>query len=327
MNSITQRIKSVLPRPARPYRELQRLVQWYDSERSAPQILLFGDSVTERVSIMDKDKRNLGGFVEKEFENRYRLACLSHSAYHMKIYRALLEVLRSTRQKPGLVILPINVRSFSPQWDFEPSWQFEREIELIRNYVSDPFKVIPILAETVVPQTQYEEFDATEVSYPLTNSNRICQFRLIINGKPQTQEQFAYRKKQIFIFHYLHTLASEHPKLLHLLAIVRLLRELDINLLLYVTPINYQAGERYAGSEFTELLNKNTQVIRDALIPLESEMMKFFDLSTSLASDKFFTLDDATEHLNQYGRAELAVFISRMVFDKFRLHRSFVINE
>lgn len=315
--AIFQRIKSALSRRIRPYVELQRLVNWYDSERAAPQILLLGDSVMERVSKFDTDKRNLDRLVQKEFEGKYRLACLSHSAYHTKAYHSLLEVLRTTRQKPDLVILPINMRSFSPQWDFEPSWQFEQEIKLVNDYILSPSKTIPMLDKPVIASNLYEEFDAIEVNYPLTELNRICQFRLVINGKPQTQEQFRYRKEQIFIFHYLHSLSPKHPKLHSLLEAVRLLQELKINLLIYVTPINYQAGERYVAPVFTELLKKNIQVIQEAIFPFLGNTIIFSDLSASLSSNKFFNMDEATEHLNQHGRAELAALISHAMFENF----------
>ncbi|MBE0669800.1 MAG: SGNH/GDSL hydrolase family protein [Anaerolineales bacterium] len=309
----------MLPRRVHPYVELQRLVQWYGSEMPTPKILLLGDSVAERVSKSDTDKRNLGRFIEKEFEGKYKLACLSHSAYHTKIYYSLLEVLKITPQKPDLVIFPINMRSFSPQWDFEPSWQFEQEISLIGDYVLSLSKTIPILDKPVITSELYEVFDATEVCYPLTNFNRIGQFRLLINGKPQTQEQFFYRKEQIFIFHYLHSLSSQHPKLHSLLETIRLMQELKINLLIYITPINYQAGERYVGNEFVKLLKKNTQVIQDAIFPFLGNTINFSDFSISLSSDKFFNIDEATEHLNQRGRAELAALISHTVFEKSSL--------
>lgn len=224
----------------------------------------------------------------------------------MKIYHALLSLLDVTRRKPRLVVLPINIRSFSPQWDLEPSWQFDREIKLIDEYISSHKKHIPVINKLSSGSFDYERFDATTVKYPLTAFDTIGQFRLVINGKPRTEEQFRFRKKQIFIFHYLHKLSVAHPKIKALTQLVKKISAWDVRLLIYITPVNSQAGDRYVGDQFSELFKANIQVIHKILNPYLSSKMKLLDLSSVLPPDDFFNPGDPTEHLNENGRLFLA---------------------
>ncbi len=300
-HTVRNSAKSLLPRRSQRYQELARLVAQFDS-KSPPDILLLGDSVTERISRLDKDKRSLGDLVTAKFKEWHRLLCISHSAYHMEVYRALLDVLRTTQHKPSLVILPINMRSFSPQWHLEPSWQFDSELGLLEKYLSDSHRAIPFLDSIDTTSEQYEAFDATDVEYPCTSLDRIGQFRLVISAKPQTAEQFNFRKKQIFIFHYLHKLKTYHPRVRSLAQISRMLREMKIALLCYVTPLNYQAGNRFVGGMFSELVQKNVKVISQSLPSNLGRETQWLDLSMCLGSDQFFNHDDPTEHLNEHGR-------------------------
>ncbi|MEW6083518.1 MAG: hypothetical protein AB1607_02885 [Chloroflexota bacterium] len=319
-----RRLVLLMPRRPRPYPELARLRELFDSKGSSPQVLLLGDSVAERVSRFDKDRRSLGNLLAAEFKSTYRFVCISHSAYHLKIFEAFLETLRLMKHKPKLVILPVNMRSFSPQWDLEPSWQFDREIEALKEYASNSQRAIPALREMAVLPDQYERFDATEVQYPSTSFNRVGQFRLVINAKPQSKEQFNYRKKQIFIFHYLHKLSTTHTKLKSLIRIAKKMKSMNIGLLVYITPVNYQGGNRYVGNIFSSLLKKNVHVVRQILNPYLSREIRLIDLSQYLTSDQFFNIDEPTEHLNQHGRAKLASRIFNSAMEMMALKGSIV---
>ncbi|HNA89349.1 MAG TPA: hypothetical protein PK989_08590 [Anaerolineales bacterium] len=295
-----------------PYPELKKLVSAYNSHHAAPDILYFGDSVVERISWSDKDKRTLDVMVADRLNDRKRLLCVSHSAYHIKIYFYLLQILSCTRQKPHTVLLPVNIRSFSPQWDRNPNWQFEEEIVALEEYLKNSSE-IPRLPQKkeVLPFSEQEllmEFD-----FPFTSLKRLGEFQNIINDSPATEEEKAFRKKQIFIFHYLHPLSDSHPKLTLLPRIIDLCRSLNIHLLIYVTPVNYQAGERYIGKEFLNLLSANVNVVRQKVDSTYKEPPHYLDLSLALSSDAFFHADEASEHLNQHGRAQLAEIISNEI--------------
>jgi hypothetical protein len=255
--------------------------------------------------------------VQSNLAGEFELACITHSAYHMKIYYSMLATLQKMDRRPGLVVLPVNLRSFSPQWDFEPSWQFEEEIRALRNFAGIPQEQESSLG--ISPNgsgtgEQYERFDALAVDYPFSPFKRIGEFRLLISAKPATKMQADFRMQQIFVFHYLHPLLPDHPKVTFLKRIIALLKDMDIALLAYVTPVNYQGGERYLGEQFTTLLRANVQTIRGCFLPHpDAKNLCFLDLSELLTSDYFFHLDEPSEHLNERGRARLSQTIAENV--------------
>ncbi len=302
-------------RTPKPYPELAKLVANYDSRRAAPEILYLGDSVLERISWSDKDKRTLDRMVAARLADKMRLLCISHSAYHLKVYYHLLQILRFTGRKPRLVILPINMRSFSPQWDLNPAWQFEDEINALKKYVEAPGTEIPALPEKADKALPAQMERMVEVKYPFTELHYLGEFYDLIKSSPSTEDEKRYRKRHIYIFHYLYPLLPVNPKLLFLTKLIELLRELNINLLVYITPINYQGGNRYVGNDFSNLFQGNVGVVRDILFPfLERNTVRFLDISQSLSSEYFFNVDEATEHLNQHGREQVAKVIANEIF-------------
>jgi hypothetical protein len=291
---------------------LKKLLSGYNSRRKAPGILYLGDSVLERISWSDKDRRVLPVMVADRLGSRKLMMHISHSAYHLKVYYYLLRALEYTRQKPRLVILPINIRSFSPQWDLNPNWQFDDEIEALEKFLASPVHIptLPQKMETVMFTEQEKD---KELSFPFTSLRRLGEFQEVIQSSPITDEEKFFRKKQIFIFHYLHPLSESHPKLGFLPQIVKFCRSLGIGLLIYMTPVNYEGGERYIGRDFTRLLGANVNVINKLLNPFLADSVRFLDLSQACSSEYFFHADEASEHLNQHGRARLTEILANEV--------------
>jgi hypothetical protein len=203
------------------------------------------------------------------------------------------------------------MRSFSPQWDLNPAWQFNTEVDALKNYMET--REIPILP-AASPVSFSEKERNMILKYPFTELSSFEEFHNLIANDPSTDEEKIYRKKHIFIFHYLHPLVRTHPKLAYLTRIVELCRELDICLLLYITPINYMSGVRHVGSGFIDQMRANAAVIRQEVVSfLGNNSVHFLDLSEALLSDGFFHADESTEHLNQYGRMWLAEMIKNEI--------------
>lgn len=289
-----------------PYGEFENLYKTYHRERSSPEILYLGDSVIERIAHDDSDRRTLGDMVVDAARDIAKVRVISHSAYHPAIYEALLQTLSILNNRPKLVVLPINLRCFSPQWDLNPEWQFTEEINLLRDFVSKVPNTIPRKPRRTISRDMLNDFENLKVNYPLSSLNKIGHFRLIVNSSPASDVQRTFRLQQIFIYHYMFPLKSNHRKLLALTRILRLLRRLGIKHLLYFTPINYLAGQRFVGEHFREAIKEQTALISDALKPLVNSDVTIRDYSLSFDDAKFFHNDIANEHINDVGRIELA---------------------
>jgi hypothetical protein len=275
---------------------------------------MFGDSVMERISKYDQDQRDLGAMLRDRFNKNPATATLAHRAYNMQMFLLLLQALQRMQGRPRMVIVPVNLRSFSPQWFHNPQWQFPREILALNHYLRDPKKNILSISTGADAPPSLEEFDSLPVEYDSSNFYRVGHFRLIVQSSPETNEQRLFRWKQIFIFHYMFKLRPDHPLLNSLKEILELITKMEIIGVIYTTSINYAAGERHLGPEFHQRHLANMGVVSGAIRPyLASGRIKFMDWSRALDSSYFFHENEPTEHLNESGREILVDKLSTCI--------------
>lgn len=298
------------------YSELQMLLANYDGAAPAD-VLYFGDSVLLRVSRNDVEKSTLDQIFARKLAGKYGVLGIAHTAYHMLVYRELARVLQKTTHRPKVVVLPINLRSFSPQWDYHPSWQFLDEIAAARRYwlKSAPIYIFENDTE-IINTTLLRLYLATPVYYPETGLKTVGYFRNIIDTKPENEAQRTLRLQNIFRFHYMHELVASHRKIRALSDIIRLLNGLGVHVIAYVTPINWRAGEKYAGNMFVARVKSNVRLIKSKIdSACLGSMTTFADFSLLLDSDCFFGEDNSTEHLNEKGREILSDHLKELTPD------------
>ena len=328
-NRTTYRLKCVLAsawdglrRVTRPfrrkhfeaYRELIELIDLYSSLDRAAEVLLLGDSVVERISRYDGDQRTLDRILGELFTGQLRVGCISHTAYNLRIFEALLRALGQLPARPKLIILPINLRSFSPQWFHNPVWQLTHEMDSIEQFIAKGGKN-PML-ERESRSTYSLGWYFVPVKYPASDFTRLGQFLEVIyakpkRAKPKNEAARLQRKKQIFIFHYLHPLSPTHPLLGNLKRVIELSANLRVALLAYFTPLNYQAGQKIVGEAFLETVNANLALVQEVFASAAGkETKRLVDFSQLLSVEHFFHEEEASEHLNQEGRRILAEAIA-----------------
>ena len=290
-----------------PFPALASLIRHYDGSGNGPRILVFGDSVMQRVSRSDTDQRNLGEMIAAALGGEP--LALSYSAFHPGIYRHLSRVVAQLPNRPELVILPVNLRCFSPQWDRHPAWQFEKQIATIEEWLSTPDRPIPPIEDIRETPGFFDAYDAVEVDCALSDLRTIGAFRALVRSRPAIEDETAHRAREIFIFHYGHRLIPEHRRLRSLQEAIGCFNAAGCRVFVYATPINIDACERLAGPELRSTLRRNIAVLRSAI----GDTAYFQDWSEAFPGDAFFHEDLATEHLNQTGRTDLAVRIARQV--------------
>ncbi|MCU0534206.1 MAG: hypothetical protein MUD14_09960 [Hydrococcus sp. Prado102] len=294
------------------------MLEFFDRDNDSPQILIYGDSVMERISKYDGDTRTLSEAIAECLDKKLCMGCISHSGYHMGTFYQLSRLLKLLPQKPSTVVLPINMRSFSPQWDLHPLHQRVEHICTIQDYLNflDPDCASP--PSDIDRETSSASFLSTQVEYQLTPYQFIYEFENIIKSQASTQQENAFRRQQIFIYHYLYQLDKQHRKLQLLKKTLAILQSLNINIISYITPINYLAAKTYIGDRFLEYFKENLKSIYkifNEAIQSQTARIFFNDYSLLLDSNCFFHLDDPTEHLNEKGRKILAEMISELCLD------------
>jgi len=300
------------------YAALLNLNKYFNNFNQPPDILYLGDSVLKNVSYYDTDKRTINEMLEDDLPSFVSMASIYQSAYHPGVYYSLLKAIQAMKKKPKIILLPVNLRSFSPQWDLHPKYQFETEINALEKYSQiRNVNAIKLDCQTI-PPALFEEYDASPVLYPNTFLNRVGQFRLLVNSRAETEEQKKFRLAHVFIFHYMHTLLPTHRKLVLLHKILEIFQEIDVSALIYITPINYQAGNKYVGESFSKKIKLNVDTVLTVLGKcLTSSKFIFWDASMLLQSDSFVHNDIANEHLNQAGRSFLSSNVKTKIMELY----------
>jgi hypothetical protein len=290
----------------KPFPLLVELIEAFSRE-SPPDTLFFGDSVLERISNSDDDKRTLVDMLRTSVARDVHF--INRPAFNPTLGAALIGVIGRLR-RPKLLVVEINIRCFSPQWDQNPSWAFQQELAAIDGWLADPKQPLPAIEDVRTSAGFFEAFDGTPVNFELSKLTTAGQFRALAADRSHDSTLNRDRARELFIFHYTHRLNRSHRKLVDLVSIAERATQLGIDLLLYLTPINSLAGEQYVGSKFRNIHNHNIGVLREALGAAGKAVI---DLSTAFPRSAFFHPDLPTEHLNQAGRSLLVSALSPLI--------------
>jgi hypothetical protein len=266
-------------------------------------VLLFGSSVEQYSDSNDKDKRSISKMINS-LSNKYRVESISGGAYHMDMFIELSKYIVKKLSHPKLIMVPINMRTFSPEWDKRPEYQFEKEKKILNGFTIPEFieyayrKQIPSLFSKFHPITQ-EDFENTFVF----NGNRqVGKVKDFLIERKNITDLNKYIKDG-FVFHYMYSLEKEHRKLKSMIELARILSASHIKVLFYITPVDYSKGEFYFPGLFIKRLKNNVDLINLLLI---NEGIQVLDLSLSLNSNFFSYEARPNEHLNEKGRMYVA---------------------
>lgn len=303
--------------PPAEYRLLKEFVTAYSSNRP-PTLLAFGDSVFLRVASEDHPQESLADMLCLQFGDQ--IFQVSGSGYHSGIFERFSAVLATLPARPSTVIIPVNLRSFSPTWDLNPLYQFRAETDVLSSFIAGDlnYRLQNVDADS----------DSQNLSFVMAcgggRSVTLGDFLDITRTQPvPDSDEWVARLKCIFKYHYTCTLDQENRKLRSLVMAVKTLNDLGVAVYCYITPINYEAGIEYCGSSFAGKVCENISVLQHELetataITSLSGMFRLDDFAFKFGRDVFFTPHNSTEHLRLEGRQFLTqriVGICRSVSD------------
>ena len=274
-----------------------------------PDVLLFGDSVFERVAYQDGDRRPLGSMlVDRLTELGMRPHVLTHSSYTPYMYEAFLRLAERLGAHPRCIILSFNLRCCSLQWDASPLWQFTQDHAAVEAQIIDPSAaVVPLKPVFEHPRI----YDAVAFASPLSSRRTIGEFTAIARKKPKTAANVEARKRELLVFHYGVPIRREHRNLSSLTAAVRAAVDLRAKTLVYLTPINLPLIRRIGGPGFVDIIRANSTLVRDAVhAGAGSSEVIWRDWLAAMPSTSFFHEQELTEHLCTEGRQRLTDLVS-----------------
>jgi len=276
--------------------ELQTLKKALKSNKD---VILFGSSVNRHTSSNDTDKRSIAEMLDKLL-TKQNVVGISHGAYQADIYLEFVKyIAKQKRDEKPIIIIPINLRYFSPEWDLRPSYQFAKEKCLLNGY---PFWA----------NFKYREIKETEFhNFLVYNPNgRIEKVKDYLYISTKELDKLSEMRKG-FIFRYMQPLKANHRKLKSLLKICEIGKETDLKIVMYITPIDYTYAEQLKIQGFRQHLYDSVNTIKSTLASCEIELI---DLSMVLNSSYFDYNQRPNEHLNMSGRREVAKALKSAIY-------------
>lgn len=274
------------------------------------EVIYFGDSTLRSYAPTDRAPTGIPELLQELVPGR-SIRAVDHSAYHLGLYRAFCEYVRRAGAAPKAVIIPINLGWLSAAWVERPEHRFAKESVIldyrtryydsrVRRALLQPllvFKAFQLRPEPSSVEAEPHEWVAMWPD-PEAGSAREVRRRL---GR------------------YLYSLDADHPRIKDLVGIVKAFAGSSTRLVFYLTPIDYETGERLVGEAFSRSMRAKGELVRRLMaeerVPL-SDLM--FSLSTSAFSWPGESGNEGgvlNEHLAERGRRYVAARLAERLRD------------
>jgi len=285
------------------------LLNNYLSEQK--QIIYLGDSVIFSGANGDIDHSSIASMVER-LSKEVTIGDYSSPAYNPWLYEGIMEYLSRQQYKPEAVILPVNLRSFSPLWEDNPMYQFEKErfyftsqVPLLYHF----YKPLAVMRAVNANTISWSEYYKIPVFYGDKGVGIVKDFDDEKKFASSTEEKI----REKYTASYMFNLKKDDRNLRAIERTLDLSTRAGIKVYLYVTPLDYVVGETYLGGDFPEQIQTNAKLVCDTV---KAKGFQCLDLSFGLSHENFSTPDYPVEHLGQEGRLYVAEQISKTFLKK-----------
>ena len=287
-------------------RDLPELNEFARLAREKKDVLFFGDSTAQTIGKKDDDRRYTVDMLSADIAP-LSIQGITHPGYQAEVYLEFIKRLNGFATPPKIIIVTVNMRSFSPSWDMNPHWQFDELKILLRAtgwkfYFYRWLKVLQFDFSTVSSQQM-------ESSGVFDGAVRMGAFRDFMMREGRKKQVKKINTRNTLLTAYMGYIRADQRQLVALKSIARLLPRSGITPIFYITPVDYQIGESFFPKRFRERLERNSAVIRGELAAQGATVL---DLTTALGTRAFAWRQVLypNEHLNQEGRS----FVARQLY-------------
>lgn len=271
-------------------------------------ILIFGDSVMSIISNSDVNKETLCDMLKNELGSKYTICTINKGGFHMGIFYCTLKAMIFLNRIPSTIVLPVNIRSFSQMWDFRDDIQHSELVRDVKEYLNtEGYHLGDIYG--IDEGVSYDEYLDCIGRYRGYGTEKNSKFIAWVSRKAKDEKEFFERYKYIFTWHYMYELSTENRKFKLMEEIIKLVKNNNIKLLAYATPVNYLAGQKYVGNSFTANYKLNSKMVEECFNKYTSSLIHYWDYSFLFTSEYFLHENATAEHLNEKGRSILCKII------------------
>jgi hypothetical protein len=266
-------------------------------------IIYFADSILKSHS---KCENKILGIDDIVRNNGLNIKNINQGAYSPIVYQNYIKNIK----KQSTVIIPINMRSFSEEWFNKPSYQFFNKRMASSILAMDFISLYQLFIESFKYDKQiYNDTDIIRngndlgTIYSIAYSTKINE-DLYCNDKTfYTNDKYIKKLLIKYKYHYMYKLTLNHKMFKYLKNIISFSRENNINLLFYITPINFEYGEIIVDKNFNIIVNNN---INTLIKFFKDNNALYLDLSKKVDGKNFNDHQYVCEHLDYTGREIVA---------------------
>lgn len=248
-------------------------------------ILVMGDCEFSKISLSDVDIRNLGEMLKAECGNKQTKVLAMHGMglrAHYNIFKAQI----ARGMKPQVLVIMINLDTLTGKQHLLPRAQHSELLQMIYD-LSD---------------NNDEEFcQYLELSNERSKNLQV-EFLTINRGIDQLTSN-NIKAKNYFRLNYMYDLKEDTEGIIYLKKILYDARQLGVEVISFIPPVNYLFAEKLIGEDFTNSYKKNVEKIKKVV---KEANAKLLDMSFCLSSDMFAEPDTPDETANEFGRKKLA---------------------
>ena len=236
---------------------------------------------------------------------------VSYAGYHLGLFEAFIDDIKSYQHKPKYIIIPINMKLFSLPWVTFPHAQFDQEINIIRNSQQNSailtlwtriYYLFSLNLEAV--QKENEKWGNELIYYDgkVIGTAKDCVYTFV-SKDAKNKADLNYKIENEFICRYLYSLNLTNRRLRSLDTLIRTCKNSGITPIIYITPLNYDIGLHYQGNNSKERIEEN---INKVLSIGEKHHITIVNMAFDLHTKDFSAAYDPNAHLKQQGRFHIA---------------------
>jgi len=279
-------------------------------------VLYLGDSTL----LMPFGEVTTGEILQELLPDR-RVGQVAHPAYGLDLFYDYAAYVDRHGGWSTTLVLPINLRSFSPAWDMRPAFQFEKESRILAlglpwaRLFLRPLEVFGFFR----PSISQRDFLDTPVYDGDVRVGKVRDFETMTAYEILHEDaENAYREvkledqetaQAVLTYHYMFNLEPDHRKLDSMVAVAELAAKHGVNVIFYITPVNVEQGERFLGRAFSERFADNLRVVQSTLDTVSSDNVTLLNLAFDLPAYDFTDLEHLTETGKEYVAEQIAVAI------------------
>lgn len=273
-------------------------------------IIYFSDSIMKAAAVCELDSSGIDILLQNKLNEN--IVNINNGAYSPIIYSSYIKNIKNAK----LIIIPINMRSFSEEWFYKPQYQFYDQritAEIQSSNFTNAFKIFiqkindsdkkyttkRVIRENINIGT-IEELKNNKI-----NIDFYCKDKSLI-----LIQDYSKQLREKFTYHYGYKLSNEHKMFEYLNEITKHIKKNNFNVLFYITPINYEYGELLLGNDFHSLIKNNVSIVEDYL---NKENVNYINLAFNLKNKNFIDTQHVCEHVDINGREIIAAEIYKYI--------------